>query len=68
MGLSNNCINILVDSLLKVKVVARNFLDVFLDVCHGNHTFAQFKSWPPTLNTVCSSLVDDLIHGQLILF
>jgi hypothetical protein len=44
MGLSNNCINILVDSLLKVKVVARNFLDVFLDVCHGNHTFAQFKS------------------------
>jgi hypothetical protein len=44
MGLSNNCINILVDSLLKVKVVARNFLNVFLDVCHGNYTFAQFKS------------------------
>lgn len=40
MGLSNNCINILVDSLLKVKVVARNFLDVLFDVCHGNHTFA----------------------------
>ena len=65
MSLGNHCVNILVDCLLQVQLVALNLCHVISYVCQSNCSLLQFEARPPGLNTKCSSFSDDFVHEQI---
>ena len=65
MYFGSNLIQILINRLLNINLIALNFVHMIFYILKSYHSFFQFPIRPGTLYTICSSFLNDLINWQL---